>query len=218
MNILIDINHPAHVHLYKNLYNKLKYNGHNLIVTSKEIKPAKELLALYSIPYINIGKKSDTLQGKSLNQFKYNTKLLQIVRKNKIDISIGTSITIAHVSRFTKMHSIILDDDDDEVQPFMVKFGHPFADIVLSPAVLQGKRKKKNTLYYSGYHELAYLHPKWFKADPSVLDLTGLKEGENYFILRFNSFKAHHDIGVEGITNETKLNLINFYQVLEEYL
>ena len=29
------------------------------------------------------------------------------------------------------MKSIILDDDDDDVQPLFVKFGHPFCDTIL---------------------------------------------------------------------------------------
>ena len=37
----------------------------------------------------------------------------------------------------------------------------------------------------------------------------GISEGEKYFILRFNSFKAHHDIGVRGISKENKQKLID---------
>ena len=43
-NILFDIGHPAHVHLFKNLYTILKLRDHNLFVTVKNIKSAKSLL------------------------------------------------------------------------------------------------------------------------------------------------------------------------------
>ena len=59
MNILIDKNHPAHVHLLRNLYSMLVTNGNTVIVTVKEIPSAKKLLELYGIPYINIGKKNN---------------------------------------------------------------------------------------------------------------------------------------------------------------
>jgi len=214
MKILIDILHPAHVHLFKNLINELKGKGNSPLITVKGIPAAKELLGLYNIPYIEIGSKSDTIKGKFVNQFKYDLKLRKIVNDNKIDLAIGSSITIAHVSKISKTKSIVLDDDDDEVQPLMVKYGHPFADLILSPDVLKGKRKKKETIYYSGYHELAYLHPKRFTPDKSVLNQAGISEGEKYFVLRFNSFKAHHDIGEQGLSIENKRKIV---KILSEY-
>jgi len=56
---------------------------------------------------------------------------------------------------------------------------------------------------------LAYLHPRRFVADPAVLAGSGLKAGEPYFILRFNAFKAHHDIGARGLSPENKRRLID---------
>jgi predicted glycosyltransferase len=120
----------------------------------------------------------------------------------------GTSITVAHVSKLTKMCSVIFDDDDDQVEPLFTYFAHPFSDYLLSPDVLKNKRRKKSTIYYSGYHELAYLHPKRFSPDPEVLRESGLKTGEMFFILRFNAFKAHHDVGISGLSLEDKRRLI----------
>ncbi len=209
MKILIDIGHPGHVHLFKNLYNSLKEKGNAPLVTVRDLPAAKILLDLYGIPYLELGSKSDSIKGKLLNQVKYDLRLRKIVRDNNIDLAIGTSITIAHVSKLTRVDSIVFDDDDDEVQPLMTKFGHPFADYVISPDALKGKRKKKDTLYYAGYHELAYLHPNRFTPDSEVIKEVGLSPDEKYFILRFNSFKAHHDIGVQGLSIENKRKLIN---------
>ena len=43
MNILIDISHPGQVHLFKNIYFKLKAK-HNIIWTTRDIPIAKKLL------------------------------------------------------------------------------------------------------------------------------------------------------------------------------
>lgn len=209
MKIIIDIGHPGHVHLFRNFYKILAEKGNSPLVTVRNILAAKELLNLYNIPYIEIGSKSDSISGKLINQLKYDLRLRKIVNEHKIDLAIGASITIAHVSKISKAHSIVFDDDDDEVQPLMTKFGHPFADFILSPDALINKRKKKETIYYAGYHELAYLHPNRFSPDTDVLKEAGLKEGAKYFVLRFNSFKAHHDIGVQGLSNENKRKLVN---------
>lgn len=209
MKVLIDIGHPGHVHLFRNLYNILKEKGNTPLITVRNIPAAKALLSLYNIPFIEIGSKSDSIGGKLVNQIKYDLRLRKIVKKNKIDLAIGTSITIAHVSKICKVKSIVFDDDDDEVQPLMVKLGHPFADYIVSPSALFNHRKKRDTIFYAGYHELAYLHPKKFKPDSAVLNEAGLKKGEKYFVVRFNAFKAHHDIGIKGISLANKQKLIS---------
>lgn len=208
MNVLIDINHPAHVHLLRNAYFLLTEKGHQVTVVVKEILSAMKLLDLYGIPYINIGKKDDALMKKGFDQLAYDRRLLKIVRERRVELGVGSSINIAHVSRLCKMKSIILDDDDDEVEPLFVKFGHTFADTILSPA--DTPRKSKKTLYVNAYHELAYLHPNRFQPDSSVLKDVGVDEGEPYFILRFNAFKAHHDVGVVGLTIENKRRLVEY--------
>ena len=208
MNILIDINHPAHVHLMRNSYKMLVEKGNKVLVAVKEIPSAMKLLDLYGIPYVNIGKKDDALGKKGLDQLVFDKRLLKLVREHHIELGVGSSINITHVSKLSKMKSIILDDDDDEVEPLFVKFGHPFADTILSP--MDTPRKSKKTVYVNSYHELAYLHPNSFTPDSSVLNAAGVKDGEPYFILRFNAFKAHHDIGVVGLTIENKRRLVNY--------
>ena len=208
MKILIDIGHPAHVHLFRNFYFEMKGRGHELVVTVKEIPAATELLNLYGIPFISLGRKSDSITGKGFRQLSYDLRMLRIVRRNGMDIGVGSSITLAHVSRVSKMKSIIFDDDDDEVEPLFRYFGHPFTDVLVSPEALRNKRRKADTVYYPGYHELAYLHPVWFTPDPAVLKEAGLKEGEPFFVLRFNAFKAHHDSGAVGLLPPQKRRLI----------
>lgn len=209
MNILIDICHPAHVHLFRNFISIMKDKGHYVYITVKDIPSAKQLLRLYNIRYIDYGSKSDSLIGKTLKQLKYDWDIKNIVKELNINIGIGTSITISHVSKISKMTSFVLDDDDSDVEPLFAKFAHPFANYLISPDVLKHERLKKNHLLYPGYHELSYLHPNRFTPDKSVLDKLGLKQGDKFFVLRFNAFKAHHDIGAKGLSNAQKKQLIS---------
>ena len=209
MKLLIDIGHPAHVHLYRHFIREMKKRGHEFIVTVKDFLSAKQLLGKYAIPFRDIGGKSDSLAGKAARQFNYNRRLLRQVKDNSIDVVMGTSITVAHVSKMTAMKSVVFDDDDDAVEPIFSYLAHPFVDYLLSPDVLAGKRRKKRAVFYAGYHELAYLHPKRFTPDPSVLYEVGLTPGDKFFILRFNAFKAHHDAGILGISLDDKRRLVN---------
>ena len=210
MNILIDIAHPAHVHLIKNTYYELINKGHKVIVTVKDIPSAVQLLNILEIPFIYLGGKSDSLIGKAFLQLKFNYLLWQVVVREKINIAFGSSLTIAQLSKYTKVKSIILDDDDDDVEPLFVKYAHPAADHILSPAC--AIRRTQKMIGYSGYHELAYLHPNRFNPDESVLSEIGVLPGEKYFILRFNAFKAHHDVGVQGLSLENKRQLISLLE------
>jgi len=209
MKILIDIGHPAHVHYFRNLAIELRSKGHELFWSVKDIPVARELLHHYGFNYLLLPGKSDTLAGKILKQISYFIKLSKYCFKNKIELIIGFSVTAAHISLLTNIKSFIFDDDDDEVQPLVTKFVTPFSTELLSPESLRGHRKRKDTVFYPGFHELAYLHPDRFTPDPSVLQEVGLKEGEPFFIMRFNVFKAHHDGSINGLSLEQKIRLIN---------
>lgn len=208
MNILIDTGHPAHVHYYRNLAQELIKSGHKIIWLLKDIEVAKRLMVYYDFNYYLLPAGKDSLVYKIIRQIKCARILLKICMQEKVDLAIGTSVSIAHVSRISPTKSIIFDDDDDEVQPLITKYVNPYADTLLSPDILKDKRRRKDTMFYPGYHELAYLHPKRYAPNPEVLKDVDLKIGENYFIMRFNVFKAHHDVRVFGLSLDQKLKLI----------
>ena len=208
MRILIDVGHPAHVHNYRNLAEELEKKGHQVFWAVKEIDVAKRLLNYYGFKYFVLPKKSDSLPGKVWKQIIYDLLILKICLQKKIDFAIGTSVSVAHVSKILRVKSVVFDDDDDEVQPLVTRYVNPYADILMSPDALMGKRKRRDTVYYQGYHELAYLHPNRFTPDPGVLIELGINPGEQFFIMRFNVFRAHHDQGVKGLSPDQKLRLV----------
>lgn len=208
MNILIDIGHPAHVHYYRNLARELIVKGHKVVWTIKDIEVVKRLMDHYGFTYHVLPQKSDGLVGKALRQLQYDWLLYRICKREKIQVALGTSATVTHVSIFSKVNSVVFDDDDDDVQPLVAKYVSPYATTLLSPDVLKGKRKRHDTFFFPGYMELAYLHPKRFTPNQAVLSEAGLSTVEPYFIMRFNVFKAHHDVGIKGLSLEQKLKLI----------
>jgi predicted glycosyltransferase len=214
VNFLIDIGHPAHVHLYRNLYRELSAAGHRVSVTVRDIPSARGLLDAYGIPYSILGSKADKIFGKALKEIGFSLRMTGFILSRKIRIAIGSSATIAIACRFTPARSVIFDDDDDEVQPFFTRVAHPLAFVLISPEALKGKRRRSGTIYYPGFHELAYLHPRRFTPDPSVLRELGIRTGEPFFVMRFNVFKAHHDLGETGLKKEQKVQLI---KLLKEF-
>lgn len=207
MNILIDIGHPGHVHLLKNVATLLKSKGHCLFFTVRDIPVAKHLMDNYGMPYFDLGKKSDSIYGKAWTVIKQDFKMLSFVRKHHIDIGLSSGIVLSHISRITKLKSIMFDDDDDAVEQFVVKYGHPLTNVVMTPSVIM--RTTPKAVYYKGTHELAYLHPNYFHPDETVLEHAGLKRGEKFFIMRFVALKGHHDVGQSGLSLVQKEKIIN---------
>jgi predicted glycosyltransferase len=209
MNILIDIGHPGQVHLFKYVIEKLKEKDHKVLVTVKDLPHAIKLLEAYQIPYISLGRKYDSILLKGLNQLRYDINLYKIAKESGIHIAVGSSMNIAHASVFSKMSSILLDDDDAEAVKLFSWFAHPFADCIVSPHALAHQRDNKKGITYRGTHELFYLHPKYFKPDISIVEEAGINTGNPFFILRFVSGKAYHDTREEWMTIDQKLKIIN---------
>jgi uncharacterized protein len=208
VKLLFDLGHPAHFHLFKYSIRELQASGHQVIITAKDQPILISLLHDAEMDYINLGQKGHSLTGKAFRQFWFDWKILRIARKNKIDYGIGISMSITHAALFSKMKSLLFDDDDYAVTPLFYRFAHRFAHRVISPDCLAWQKGGKKYSYYKGYHELAYLHPKRFIPDPSVPAKLGIKRGESFFVLRFNSFKAYHDPGHTGLSSFQKEILI----------
>jgi len=208
MNILIDIGHPGHVHLMRHLSAELKQRGHTLFYSVRNIPVAKRLMEKYGMtPWFDLGDKRDSIAGKAITVVSQDFQMLRYVQKNHIEIGFSSGLVLSHVSRLTRMKSVMFDDDDDAAEPLIVRYGHPMTDVVFTPDCIH--RKTKHVVYYAGTHELAYLHPNRFVPNPDVLQHAGLNEGERFIVMRFVALKGHHDVGQAGLSLEQKRMLVD---------
>jgi len=181
-------------------------------VLTKKVDSIIQLLKIYNIPYTSLGKKPDSLLAKYFFQLVIIFKTILFVKKHKIDAGIGISMTLPIVAGLTGVTTFGLDDDDTDATPVAAKFINK-SDYILTPQSLKHENRGINHINYPSFHELAYLHPNRFVADPTVLSEAGLKQEETFFILRFNAFKAHHDRGAIGLSKEQKLKLIDVLKI-----
>jgi len=210
MNILIDVNHPAQVHYFRNLHKALGAE-HNVYYSCKRVPIIEKLFSAYGIHYISYGEKKDAILAKAISQLRYDYECYRHLKELDINIAIGSSVSNVHAAKLTKAISIATTDSDLAVLPLAVKFVYPFADFLMTPDALAFQKHPKQ-ICYPGYQELAYLHPNRFKPDPEVLGECGLKENDLFFILRFTAFKAHHDIGMYGLSRNQKWQLIKLLE------
>jgi uncharacterized protein len=209
MKILIDIGHPAHVHLFKNAIIQWKKNGDEVLVVAREKDVTLELLDYYGIQYM-IG--SSTGGGSRMNLKGLVQHTVRIIRKameTNPDTVLGVgSPMAAWASWILKVPYIAFDDTERAAIEHLLY--RPFAKVVYTPSCFLDDFKKQRR--YDGYHELAYLHPNWFTPDPSVLRRLGLEVDEPFFIIRFVAWRAAHDIGQKGFTDDDKHQIIALLQ------
>ncbi len=205
MKILIDIGHPAHVHLFKNMAHEMIKKGHEFFFTVREGEHQAALLEENGFVYSVIGKKQKGTIRKLLCILTFSVKIIRIARYFKPDLYISHgSMYAGYAAFFTGKKHIALEDTGNMEQVF---FSKPVSDVILSPRSLQVDLGRKH-IRYNGFHELAYLHPRRFKPDISVLNEMKVKEGEIFVILRFVSWNATHDLGQSGLLLSDKYALI----------
>ncbi|KIO46307.1 MULTISPECIES: DUF354 domain-containing protein [Sanguibacteroides] len=205
MRILIDIGHPAHVHLFSPFASEMKLKGHEILFTCREKEHEKTLLQAYGNNYVCLGKHYSTKIGKVWGLLRFDMQLLLVAWRFKPDLFLSAgSFYAAHVAYLMCKPHLSFEDTFNYEQ---VRLYEPFTKVIFTSDYRHPCVSKKE-IHYSGYHELAYLHPKRFTPNGSILEELGVVGNEKYVIVRLVSWKATHDVGHKGIFYENKLKAI----------
>lgn len=121
----------------------------------------------YEIPFVSRKDFPSNIVGKLINIPVADIFVLKHTLKFKPDILLGFSGThISHVGKILKKPAIVFDDTDH------ADLAHasyaPFADVIVTPKCFNKNFGKKH-IRFNGYMELCYLHPNYFKPNPSIL-------------------------------------------------
>lgn len=208
MKLIIDIGHPAHVHLFKNFALRMQEKEHQVLFTAREKDITTRILEHYRFNYVSLGKPYKNITGKIRGLFKFNRQLLKISRSYKPDMFLSHgSMYAAQISFLLGKPHISMEDTGNKEQ---IRLYKPFTRAILTSDSFK-KNLGNKQLNYKGYHELAYLHPNFFTPDTSVRKKLGLKRSEPYVIFRFVTWGASHDIGHKGISVENKIRAVHMF-------
>jgi predicted glycosyltransferase len=206
MRILVEILHPAHVHVFKHAVASWKSRGDEVLVLSREKECANDLLRAYGIPFESIsriGGRKISLVGEMLVR---DFRMLRAALKFKPDLLTGImGVTVAQVGRLIGRPAVVFYDTENAT--LTNRFTYPLAHSVCTPECYQGPVRGRHVTY-PGYHELAYLHPDRFRPDPAIVKSLGIEPGEPFFIVRFVSWQASHDVGESGVDLDFKRKII----------
>ena len=213
MKILVDMGHPAHVHLFRNYIHNLKEKGNEVKITARDKESTIDLLKAFKLGYEVRGDIKQGLLGKGLGMLSTDIRLYKIAKKFSPDLLIGVhNPYTVHVAKLLRKPSITFTDTENV--GIASKLTFPFTDTICTPSCFREGIDPSKHVIYNGYHELAYLHPDYFQPDASVLDELELKKGDRFIILRFISWAAAHDVGLKGIERGSELE---FIKKLEDY-
>jgi predicted glycosyltransferase len=213
MKLIIDIGHPAHVHFFKNVVWNLEKRGSKVKIAARDKEVTLDLLEKYGLDYEISGGFRKNLFSKLADIPRRDLKLYNMARKFGADVFIGMcNPYVAHAAKLARKPSITFTDTEFVKLAGMLTY--PFTNTICTPACFREKLDVKKHVKFNGYKEIAYLHPKYFKPEPSVLEDIGLSTKDKIIVLRFISWGAAHDVSLKGIPYGSEADLV---KALEKY-
>ncbi len=206
MRFLIDLQHPAHLHFFRNVTERLRNDGHEVLVTGRDKDILIELSCLYDFPVKTFGTARSGLVKLGAELLYRQARLLKIVSEYKPDAMMAIAGTfVSLVGRLTRTPTYVFYDTEHATMSNLLAY--PFATCVFVPCAYMKNIPWRHERY-AGYHELAYLHPDYFVPDENVLKEAGLKKDEPFAIVRFVGWGAGHDIGLKGLSRAQKIQSV----------
>ncbi|HXC06596.1 MAG TPA: DUF354 domain-containing protein, partial [Bacteroidia bacterium] len=208
MKIFIDIGHPAHVHYFRNFILAMKEKGHTIFITARDKEVTFRLLDYYQLSYVSRGKGKKGVWGKFLYIFQADLFLLRKAIRFKPDVflSFGSPYA-AHTAWLMRKPHIAFDDTDRNFFEHLLYV--PFTHAILTPWVYTRDYGSKQ-YRFKGFMELCALYPGRFRAGPAEILLAQKNlRYRSYVLLRFVSWDASHDLGLNGMTLEEKKKLVH---------
>lgn len=199
MNIFVNISHPAHVHFFKNGIKKLMEKGHRVLIGARQKEFTTALLEADHFDFTQLTKKGRGLGGLIKELMVQQILISKMIRANGIDIMLQIGgIFNAPVGRWYGIPTLSFSDTENDRWGNRLSFN--MSKHVFLPSCFDHMTggSWKNQVHYPGYHELAYLSPRYLSDDIRP---------ENKFLVRFVGWGAGHDIGETGLSDQQKITI-----------
>ena len=217
MKVLIDVNHPAHVHYFRNLIKIMTTHGHEFIVVNRDDQMINELLDYYNIKHVVRNKRPE--KKNSLISLYYLMgciwACIKATLKYRPNIYLGFGSSAASITALLFRKPCVLLDDTEH-NKLNHKLYMPGASVVLTPFYYNIDLGAKQ-LRFNAYVEQLYMHSHYFTKNEATINEQGV-HSEEYILVRYIAYDAHHDKDVKPLNNEQKKEIIRLlkqkYQVL----
>ena len=199
MRLLFDVLHPAHVHFFRHLAEHTLAGGGDVLFTARRKDVTIELLRALDLPHEELTGIGGGMLGLAREMAVRTAKLTRRVRRFQPDLLLGImGPVITPVGHITGVPSWVFYDT--ETAGITNRWVYPLCSRLHLPDSYRGDAPAK-AIRYPGLHELAYLHPARFEADPGIRVEAGLDPDEPFAVVRIVSWEASHDVGDTGFSD-----------------
>jgi predicted glycosyltransferase len=213
MNVLFDINHPAHVHLFKNAIWELEDRGADVLVTSREKEITTDLLDAYDIDHRPLSAEEGGAVSLVSEWAAREVRLFSAARSFDPDVVVGRlNPPLVHVSKLLGARNVVVMDTEiksDAIDTVYSLTTDPFIDVYCTPPGFDTPNDDAEH-HLIDFQELAYLRPEYFTPDPERLEAEGVDPSERYFVVRFAAWDAFHDVGYQGFSEDARRELVSY--------
>lgn len=224
IRLLIEAHHPAHVHFFKYAIRIWQERGDRVLLLGRDRDVMKRLLSAYGwIPHQIVSSTRGGTAGRG-NRFPLREMLQRqwavahAVREFRPSLVLSLMGSYTQAARLWGVPNIVFTDS--EFQSFNHRIAHPFATRIYTPSCFWkplGPKQRR----YRGYHELAFLHPRRFTPQRTVLERLSVNraapvaeggrssppppgtaphpEPGQYVVIRTSAWNTLHDIGERGL-------------------
>jgi predicted glycosyltransferase len=195
MRLLVEAHHPAHIHFFKNAIRHWVDQGVQVKLIGRDRDVMKQLLSVYDYIPSSIA----TVQQKN-SHFPLQEMLQRQLTIAREIYQFGPDLVLSLMGSYTQPAALLRVPNfiftDSEFQHFNHSIAHPFATRIYTPMCFWKDLGPKHRRY-KGYHELAFLHPKYFTPREEVLSMLGVDKRE-YIVVRVSAWDTLHDVGQSG--------------------
>lgn len=211
MNILLVTGHPAQIHNFKHVKWELEKKGHKVLWLASNKDISKYLLNQYQIEYSLLRKGGKTYYSKIKALIVNAFAAFKFIRTNKIDLALSRVSPYIAIACFFLRKKHIGITDTETAGVYDKVFGN-FLSSLLTAKSFQ-RKLRKDQIRFDANIELFYLHPNRFQPidKEEVAKLLDIQTNDPYVIMRFVSWDAYHDKGLQGFTDENKIKAVQAF-------
>jgi uncharacterized protein len=211
MKVWIDITNSPHINFFSNVVPELKANGHEVIITCRDLSNTLDLLKLEGWEFDEIGGHAGASTLKKITYFPSRVfQLIKFLRKNKPDVAVSHSSFYSPItSWFLGVRSIYINDNEHAKGNYI---SFLFATSTMIPEFLgviaTAKKWNKLTsiLLYPGTKESLYLSKRKIKSK-------GFTGKINNIYIRPEPWTAQYYKGEKFFLDSLLINLSEKYNV-----